>query len=202
MGSLDRVTKLIYSVAGLVSAFLISVAPARAQSATATPFEILDNSFIVEEAFNQEAGIFQNIFGVRLDEGSDWEFGFTQEWPRRRPRRTSFRTPFLSPDSAASAGVGDVLINYRYQWWFGERGASRVFPAPQHHSPERKRRRGPRRRRRGMAGQPAVQQTAWRPLLSLERRLYLAAQRQFSAVLTARTSICSRRTSPRAPSGA
>ena len=37
-----------------------------AASSIARPFEITDNSFLVEEAFNQEANIFQNIFGLAV----------------------------------------------------------------------------------------------------------------------------------------
>src|SRR6185503_12309205 len=38
---------------------------ARAQ--TARPFEITDNSFLIEEAFNQEAGVVQSIGTLRMD---------------------------------------------------------------------------------------------------------------------------------------
>jgi DtxR family Mn-dependent transcriptional regulator len=77
------------------------------------PFKIADNSFLVEEAFNQEAGIFQNIVGVvRLDES--WQATFTQEWPvRSQKHQLSYTIPFGSLRSAE--GVGDVLLNYRYQ---------------------------------------------------------------------------------------
>ena len=36
-----------------------------APASKSEPFAILDNSFLVEEAFNQPAGVFQNIFGFR-----------------------------------------------------------------------------------------------------------------------------------------
>ena len=45
-------------------------------------WEITDNSFLVEEAFNQEAGVVQNIF--TLDARRETAAGprnFTQEWP-------------------------------------------------------------------------------------------------------------------------
>jgi hypothetical protein len=42
-----------------------SAQPAAGAAGTpAEPFQILDNSFPVEEAFNQEAGVFQTIFGI------------------------------------------------------------------------------------------------------------------------------------------
>lgn len=118
--------KLLHLVAaGLV--LLASAAPARAQAPTPPPFEILDNSFIVEEAFNQEADIFQNIFGVRSGEGSDWEFGFTQEWPvATQTHQLSYTIPVTG--LGGSTGVGDVLINYRYQWWLGSDGRPAFSP--------------------------------------------------------------------------
>lgn len=77
------------------------------------PFEILDNSFIVEEAFNQERGIFQNIFGyTRI--ADVWEFSFTQEWPAPSQKHQLSYT--LSGYGGADIrNFGDVMINYRYQ---------------------------------------------------------------------------------------
>ena len=49
---------------------------------------IRDNSFLVEEACNQEAGVVQHIltgaYAYQQAGASDldsWNFGFTQEWP-------------------------------------------------------------------------------------------------------------------------
>ena len=82
--------------------------------AAGTRFEILDNSFLVEEAFNQEAGVFQNIFGVRFYEGAEWDFGFTQEWPvGSQAHQFSYTIPVSRV--GGETGFGDVLINYRYQ---------------------------------------------------------------------------------------
>ena len=47
--------------------------PSVARAQPAEPFEVTDNSFFVEEAFNQEAGIFQNIFGWVRHRGGSWE---------------------------------------------------------------------------------------------------------------------------------
>jgi DtxR family Mn-dependent transcriptional regulator len=83
--------------------------PARPQE----PFKILDNSFLVEEAFNQEPGIFQNIFGA-MRIGGDWTAGFTQEWPLASERHQfSYTLAFLVNDG--ENGVGDTLLHYRYQ---------------------------------------------------------------------------------------
>jgi DtxR family Mn-dependent transcriptional regulator len=85
-------------------------APTPAQpSASENPFKIEDNSFLVEEAFNQEAGIFQNIFGAARLNG-EWAATFTQEWPvASQTHQFSYTLAFLD------GGVGDTLLNYRYQ---------------------------------------------------------------------------------------
>ena len=56
-------------------------APAAAQSTTPQP-GIQDNSFLVEEAYNQERGVVQHINTFsRLWNTKDWVYTFTQEWP-------------------------------------------------------------------------------------------------------------------------
>ena len=92
---------------------LCSASSIQAQSIRARPFEISDNSLLVEEAFNQEAGIFQNIFLFRAPRsGSDWSVEFTQEWPLRGQRHQfSYTIPF----SFGEGSFDDVLLNYRLQ---------------------------------------------------------------------------------------
>jgi DtxR family Mn-dependent transcriptional regulator len=91
------------------------------------PFGILDNSFLVEEAFNQEPGIFQNILGFQRSGGA-WEFAFTQEWPvASQKHQLSYTVPFLD-HSARSAGIGDVMINYRYQATLEDPGVPAFSP--------------------------------------------------------------------------
>jgi hypothetical protein len=109
-------------VAG-VAATLLLAADARAQQPTPVPppvpgqasraWEIVDNSFLVEEAFNQDRGVVQNIASfVRI--GSGWAFGFTQEWPIGSVRHQfSYSVPALNGDT--SSGLGDVMLNYRFQ---------------------------------------------------------------------------------------
>src|SRR3954463_3243244 len=77
-------------------------------------WEILDNSFLVEEAFNQERGVFQNIFTWVRDRDGSWGASFTQEWPAPTMRhQLSYTLPFSSNGSAR--GFGDGMLNYRYQ---------------------------------------------------------------------------------------
>ena len=43
--------------------------------------QIQDNSFLIEEAYNQEAGVVQHISAFSRAEGGAWLYTFTQEWP-------------------------------------------------------------------------------------------------------------------------
>jgi hypothetical protein len=85
-----------------------------AQPSGPEPFAITDNSFFVEEAFNQERGIFQNIFGWVRDQTGDWDASFTQEWPvSGMKHQFSYTIPFSG--GGISTNLGGVLLNYRYQ---------------------------------------------------------------------------------------
>jgi hypothetical protein len=89
-----------------------------AAAQAAEPFAITDNSFLVEEAFNQEPGIFQNILVVRRANIGAWETGFTQEWPLFTQRhQISYTVPFASSDG--ESGVGDAFVHYRVQIFDG-----------------------------------------------------------------------------------
>ena len=72
-------SKLLVQVAHVLVLLAVWAMPAVAQPAPPSggappPFGILKNAFLVEEAFNQEAGIFQNIVGVdvRQDGACRW----------------------------------------------------------------------------------------------------------------------------------
>ena len=82
-----------------------------AQSAGAAPepFKIVDNSFLVEEAFNQEPRIVQNIVNWSRQNG-DWLLTYTQEWPVPGVRhQLSYTIP------VTASGLGDAYVNYRLQ---------------------------------------------------------------------------------------
>jgi DtxR family Mn-dependent transcriptional regulator len=97
----------------VAAAALLVLALGNAASAQAPPFEILDNSFLVEEAFNQEAGVFQNIFGARANDLA-WEAAFTQEWPLfTQTHQISYTVGTLGADG--HRGMSDLMINYRWQ---------------------------------------------------------------------------------------
>ncbi len=109
-------SKVLVKAAQVIVLFLLCAARASAQTPAPEkpePFAISDNSFMVEEAFNQEKGIFQNIFGAMRSNGG-WTSTFTQEWPLGgQTHQFSYTAAFLS--DGGHSGIGDTLINYRYQ---------------------------------------------------------------------------------------
>ena len=80
---------------------------------------IQDNSFLVEEAYNQEPGVVQHISTfTRFQESKDWVYTFTQEWPvGGLTHQLSFTLPWQRLNSSLDGkqAFGDVALNYRYQ---------------------------------------------------------------------------------------
>ena len=114
--------------------FTLTAAPA-----TNAPVRgIMDNSFFVEEAYNQEAGVVQHIFtavhSVDRVSGPDdraWDFAFTQEWPLfSQTHQVSYTVPYSFVESGGKSadGFGDVLLNYRYQAFFDENTLTAFAP--------------------------------------------------------------------------
>jgi hypothetical protein len=95
-----------------VTLFLLIASPAAAQEVE----HIADNSFLIEEAYNQERGVVQHINNfVREESGHSWLYVFTQEWPLGGMRhQLSYTVPLVSPEGLGT-GLGDILLNYRYQ---------------------------------------------------------------------------------------
>lgn len=99
--------------AGLAALLAIIPGHALAQSAS-DKWAITDNSFLVEEAFNQERDVFQNIFTWTRGSHGAWQAVFTQEWPApNMTHQFSYTIPFSG--SSEATGLNDVLLNYRYQ---------------------------------------------------------------------------------------
>jgi hypothetical protein len=95
------------------------------------PPGIQDNSFLIEEAYNQEEGVVQHISSfTRLWQSKSWSYTFTQEWPvDPHPRhQLSYTIPVVNPGDPAGAGIGDVALNYRYQ--LVGNGSAKVAFAP------------------------------------------------------------------------
>ncbi len=86
---------------------------------------IQDNSFLIEEAYNQEEGVVQHIMNVVYaatrhagPDDAQLAFVFTQEWPVFSQRhQLSYTLPYSFADSGGNTtnGIQDILLNYRYQ---------------------------------------------------------------------------------------
>jgi len=81
-----------------------------------TPHEIQDNSFLVEESYNQEDGVVQHINLFTRERGTgEWVATFTQEWPVGGIRhQLSYSVPFARSEPGVRK-LGDAAVNYRYQ---------------------------------------------------------------------------------------
>lgn len=75
---------------------------------------IYDNSFLIEQAYNQEKGVIHNIFNSlyfrKPEEGLNATF--TQEWPvGGELHQLSFTLPYLK--SGKEHGIGALMLNYK-----------------------------------------------------------------------------------------
>jgi len=101
-----------------------AVATALAQEPSPPAKAIQDNSFLVEEAYNQEEGVVQHILTAQFSHGQgqrEWDLLFTQEWPLfSQLHQISYTIPysFLSGEGDRRNGFGDVEFHYRYQALF------------------------------------------------------------------------------------
>src|SRR6266513_700741 len=107
------------SALGVISAFLLAPVALHAQGTkprAVSPEPIKDNSFLIEEAYNQDAGVVQHIYTfTRPLTGRDWAFTFTQEWPVHGMRhQVSYTVPMFHTGTGllADEGVGDLAVHY------------------------------------------------------------------------------------------
>lgn len=104
------------------SAALVLLWPAAAFAQEPPAKTVQDNSFLMEEAYNQEPGVVQHIFNAvhtRGDGERAWDLRFIQEWPIFSQRHQfSYAVPysFINSDGGSANGFGDALLNYRFQW--------------------------------------------------------------------------------------
>ncbi len=76
--SLGKATPVLSSCRHLLPALLLAGSLTAEEPKKETPIQ--DNSFLVEEAYNQEAGVVQHISTfTRYQESKDWIYTFTQE---------------------------------------------------------------------------------------------------------------------------
>ena len=102
------------------------VLPLTAYRSPLTAVQIQDNSFLIEEAYNQESGIVQHISTFDRTSGGDWAYGFTQEWPLGGIRHQLSYTIPVENIEGLGTGLGDVALNYRHQL-VGNPEAATVF---------------------------------------------------------------------------
>ena len=76
---------------------------------------IQDNSFLIEEAYNQEPGVIQHISSFTRTRSGAWAYSFTEEWPVRGSTHQASVTMLYQRLDASGAGVGDLAFNYRWQ---------------------------------------------------------------------------------------
>ena len=134
MQKLTMAVKLSSLLGGLASDF-VAVAEEKSQR----PVDgIMDNSFLVEEAYNQEPGVVQHIFnavyGMNELIGPELHalnLSFTEEWPVfSQKHQFSYTIPqnFLWNNGEAANGFGDVQLTYRYQVYQDEKSLTAFAP--------------------------------------------------------------------------
>ncbi|HEX7493364.1 MAG TPA: transporter, partial [Bacteroidales bacterium] len=93
-----------------------------AQSVNKFDFDrIEDNSFLIEEAYNQDPGVIQHISAFQYMKDNTWIYTFTDEWPvPGMKNQLSTTIPLINN---GKTGLGDIALNYRYQAIFMNRFA-------------------------------------------------------------------------------
>ncbi|HEY6003516.1 MAG TPA: hypothetical protein VIV57_11630 [Anaeromyxobacter sp.] len=77
---------------------------------------IQDNSFLIEEAYNQEPGVIQHISSFTRTRAGAWAYSFTEEWPvLGQTHQASVTFNYAGRPAPSATGVGDVALNYRLQ---------------------------------------------------------------------------------------
>lgn len=114
----------------LTTLLAVLLVPSAANAQASAPIQ--DNSFLVEEAYNQERHVVQTIQTFQHVSGSTgWAYTLTQEWPAPSlDHQVSVTLPLqgVASGEGLARGLGDAALNYRYQL-FGD-GASPVAFSP------------------------------------------------------------------------
>ena len=106
---------------------LLFLRPPASLEAQASPAPIRDNSFLIEEAYNQDRNVVQHIGTLALGRDGGWVFNFTDEWPLDGPRdQASVGATVLNADGSTQFGV--LAFNYRRQAVGGVDAAFVVAP--------------------------------------------------------------------------
>ncbi len=101
-----------WRLAGALALLLFAPAISRAADGP-----IQDNSFLIEEAYNQEPGVIQHISSFnRSKQTGAWAYSLTEEWPvLGQTHQASVTLNFADLQGPNGRGIGDVLLNYRLQ---------------------------------------------------------------------------------------
>lgn len=106
----------------ICAGLLVPSSPAQEKEIPAPPRDtpsIQDNSFLIEEAYNQEDGVIQHINAfLRLNSSHDWVYTETDEWPVRSLKHQLSMTLMATHSGdfpGSGVGWGDTVLNYRYQ---------------------------------------------------------------------------------------
>lgn len=107
------------SLAALKAPFLLFASCVFTGAASAEEVsKIEDNSFLIEEAYNQEEGVVQHIQAYQYSHKTkEWLYTFTQEIPfPNQTHQVSYTLPVAHvPGDDSTTGLGDIGLNYRYQ---------------------------------------------------------------------------------------
>lgn len=122
--------RFIFLLVVLFGGLLIQAQSNLQSSASTAPIQ--DNSFLIEEAYNQEDGVIQHISTFeRLTNSRDWVYTQTDEWPVRTYKHqvsVTLAATHAGSFAGSGAGWGDTAFNYRYQ--LVGSGETRVAVAP------------------------------------------------------------------------
>jgi hypothetical protein len=108
--------RISFFISALVAVLIVQELQAADEDGP-TAKALQDNSFLIEEAYNQEPGVVQHI-GTLQRQGRDWFLAFTQEWPlASQAHQLSYSVPYswLRSEGIRTDGIGDVKLNYRWQ---------------------------------------------------------------------------------------
>jgi hypothetical protein len=102
------------AAARLLGAGVLAFAASGWAAEESTP-QIQDNSFLIEEAYNQDPGVVQHIQTfTRSIRNDEWLYTFTQEWPVPGiTHQLSYTLAFQRAEGTSRPA--DAFLNYRYQ---------------------------------------------------------------------------------------
>jgi Putative MetA-pathway of phenol degradation len=105
---------------GATSLAIVKLCCAEEPRAQALAQALQDNSFFIEEAYNQQLGVVQHILSVPLTfDGHQKNISpnLTEEWPvLSELHQFSYTIPYSSlEDNGWDSGFGDIRLNYRLQ---------------------------------------------------------------------------------------